>query len=82
MACELPVMAMACSSGLREIIINDVDSGPVQKDDVDVLTDTLYRLMSDQTARLRLGISAKSIVDRFNLKRCGGDVGIPPRRPV
>jgi len=64
MAIGLPVVAVDCESGPREIIRNERD-GLLVPNDVQSLSDSLARCMSDSSLRNRLGREAVNVTSRF-----------------
>ncbi len=66
MAAGLPVVAADCLTGPREIIRDEHDGLLVGSEDVDALTQALFRLISDTDLRRRLGAEAAGVADRFD----------------
>lgn len=69
MACGLPVVSFNCSSGIREIIRNEVDGLIVRAADPSALAVALDRLMADEEERRRLAGKAIEITERFGLEK-------------
>src|SRR5690625_2292556 len=70
MACGLPVVAVDCEVGPREIIRNDLDGVLVSPaDDVDALAAHLSDLMGRPLHRTALARRAVDVRDRFSVAR-------------
>ncbi len=69
MASGLPVIAMDCRSGPREIIRDGTDGILIPQQDIGALTEGMDRLMSNQSERQRLASHAVEIVERFGLEK-------------
>ena len=69
MACGLPVLALDCPSGPRQIIRDGVDGVLVPPGDTRVFAAAIGRLTGDPALRRRLASRAPEIVDRFGLDR-------------
>ena len=69
MAHGLPVVAVDCDTGPREIIRSGVNGLLVRQNDLMDLTGALERLMSDGGLRKRLGAEAISVRERFGTER-------------
>jgi glycosyltransferase involved in cell wall biosynthesis len=72
MASGLPVISFDCPTGPGEIIRNEVDGILVPAGDLQGLTDTMQRLMSDAAARRVLGARGPEILERFSEDRIMG----------
>jgi glycosyltransferase involved in cell wall biosynthesis len=69
MASGLPVVSFDCSSGIRQIIRNDIDGVIVETANVGSLAASLDRLMSNQEERARLSARAVEVADRFAIDK-------------
>ena len=69
MAHGLPVVAVDCETGPRDVIRPGVDGLLVPQGDQTGLTAALERLMSDESLRRRLGREARSVRERFATAR-------------
>jgi GalNAc-alpha-(1->4)-GalNAc-alpha-(1->3)-diNAcBac-PP-undecaprenol alpha-1,4-N-acetyl-D-galactosaminyltransferase len=67
MACGLPVVASACSAGVREIVRPGVDGMLVAPESAAALAEALDRLMRDDAERARLGARTPEVIERFSL---------------
>jgi glycosyltransferase involved in cell wall biosynthesis len=72
MACGLPVLAVDCPSGPRQIVRDEVDGILVPPGDPAVLAEGMRRLMDDPELRRRLARRAPEVVERFRLDRVLG----------
>ncbi len=72
MACGLPVLAVDCPSGPRQIVQDGVDGILVPPDDPAALADGMRRLMEDRELRRRLASRAPEVAQRFGLDRVLG----------
>lgn len=64
-ACGLPIVAMECKCGPRDVVTDGVDGFLVPDGDVPALADRLSRLMADQSLRERMGEAAFKASDRY-----------------
>jgi GalNAc-alpha-(1->4)-GalNAc-alpha-(1->3)-diNAcBac-PP-undecaprenol alpha-1,4-N-acetyl-D-galactosaminyltransferase len=71
MVCGLPVISFDCPTGPSDIIQDDIDGLLVQPEDEDALARAMFRLMSDEHCRRRLGAQAVRVVERFGLDQVG-----------
>lgn len=69
MAHGVPAVSFDCATGPADIIRDGVDGLLVPPEDVERLSDTLARLMSDDAQRLRLASRAVEARERFSLER-------------
>ncbi len=69
MACGAPVISFDCNTGPREIITDGVDGMLVPAEDTKALSFAMDGLMKDKEKRIRLGVNAAKIVDRFGVEK-------------
>jgi glycosyltransferase involved in cell wall biosynthesis len=72
MAAGLPVLAVDCPSGPREIVRDGVDGVLVRAGDSSALAEGISRLLADETLRANLARRAPEIVARFSRERIMG----------
>ncbi len=72
MACGLPVLAVDCPSGPRQIVRNRVDGILAPPGDAPALAEAMSRLMADPDLRQRIASRAPEIVSRFDIARVMG----------
>jgi GalNAc-alpha-(1->4)-GalNAc-alpha-(1->3)-diNAcBac-PP-undecaprenol alpha-1,4-N-acetyl-D-galactosaminyltransferase len=69
MACGTPAVSFDCESGPADVIRDGIDGLLVPPRDVKALSETLDRLMTDDSERERLGSRAAEIQERFGMRR-------------
>lgn len=69
MSVGLPCIASDCPGGPADLISDGKDGLLVPVEDVEALASALRTLMDDETLRERLGMEARSVVDRFGEER-------------
>ena len=69
LACGVPVIATAYHDGVREIVRDDVDGVIVPRGDEKALAAAMAALMTDASARRRLGARGPEIVERYGVNR-------------
>ncbi len=67
MATGLPCIAMKCQSGSCEIVA-DNENGVLVEDSVEALAAAILRLAEDESERVRLGIAATEVIERFDFE--------------
>ena len=72
MASGLPVVAFACSPGVRMIVRDGVDGVLVPKEEAGSMSRVLSRLMRDESERARLAVRAPDVVTRFGVEEVMG----------
>jgi GalNAc-alpha-(1->4)-GalNAc-alpha-(1->3)-diNAcBac-PP-undecaprenol alpha-1,4-N-acetyl-D-galactosaminyltransferase len=70
MACGAPVVSFDCESGPREIIRHNNNGLLVPAEDVQALASEIERIMTDDSLRVRLGLQAREVVERFGEDSC------------
>jgi glycosyltransferase involved in cell wall biosynthesis len=69
MAYGLPVVSFDCETGPSDIIRDGTDGLLALKEDARALVAALDRLMGDPELRMRFGLAAQDIRDRFSMQR-------------
>jgi glycosyltransferase involved in cell wall biosynthesis len=67
MSCGCATIATNCPSGPAEMIRAGIDGLLVPVDDIDELARTMEQLALDQPRQERLGLSARTVCQRFSL---------------
>jgi len=69
LACGLPVVAMDCCCGPREIVRHEVDGLLVPEGDISALAEGMKCLMEDASIRQRFSQRAPEILQRFGVEK-------------
>jgi GalNAc-alpha-(1->4)-GalNAc-alpha-(1->3)-diNAcBac-PP-undecaprenol alpha-1,4-N-acetyl-D-galactosaminyltransferase len=69
MACGMPVISFNCHSGPSEIVRDNIDGILVPPGDANVLSDTIDRLLSNESERTQLADHATEITERFGIDK-------------
>lgn len=68
MSVGLPVVSFDCPTGARNILLDAQAELLIPAQDIELFVDQIYKLMSDQSARLKYGIYAQEIARKFAIK--------------
>jgi glycosyltransferase involved in cell wall biosynthesis len=69
MVCGVPVISTQCSAGPDEIITNKKDGLLVPVNDVDAMTEAIFKLFRDKKLRKSLGKAGRKRVEEFRLEK-------------
>lgn len=68
MACGVPVVSFDCPWGPRSIIQNGKDGILVQNGNINLLSETISKLISDNKLRVKMGTAARVNAQRFSIE--------------
>ena len=71
MAAGLPCVSFDCDAGPRDIIVNGVNGILIRVGDVDALSDTMSKLVSDNTMSQMIAHNAMMVRSKYNLQSVG-----------
>ncbi|WP_420001695.1 glycosyltransferase family 4 protein [Acinetobacter sp. LF10] len=71
MAAGLPCVSFDCDAGPRDIIVNGVNGFLIKVGDVDALSDTMSKLVSDNTMSQMIAHNAMMVRSKYNLQSVG-----------
>lgn len=68
MAAGLPCVSFDCDAGPRDIVVNGVNGFLIKVGDIDALSDTILRLVSDNEMSQKIAHNAMMVRNKYNLK--------------
>jgi glycosyltransferase involved in cell wall biosynthesis len=67
----LPIISFDCTEGPAEIIRNGIDGFLIEKDNIELLSQAILKLMEDEELRKKFGKEATKDIDRFKPEHIG-----------